>query len=53
MTFDKNLDYITLVLKANDVYEITSGNIPRPEAIDPQRLLDMEKYNDKILIVAE
>jgi hypothetical protein len=53
MTFGRNLDHITLVLKANDVYEITSGNIPRPGAIDPQRLLDVEKYNDKVPIVAE
>jgi hypothetical protein len=41
MTFGRNLDYIeyldhtTLILKANDVYEITSGNTSRPEAIDP------------------
>jgi hypothetical protein len=59
MTFGRNLhyieylDHITLVLKANDVYEITNGNTPRPEAIDPQRLLDVEEYNDKVPIVAE
>jgi hypothetical protein len=59
MTFGRNLDYIeyldhiTLVLKANDVYEITNGNTPRLKAIDSQRLLNVEKDNDKVLIVAE
>lgn len=49
----KYLDHTTLVLKANDVHEITNGNTPKPGAIDPQRLLDVEEYNDKVPIVAE
>jgi hypothetical protein len=41
MIFGRNFDYIeyldytTLILKVNDIYEIISGNTFRPEAIDP------------------